>query len=134
MRHKQAHILVLSNDLGFATSIKKTLARVGYRVELGRLSEFEAIGPPERDRIFDLFVVDLAENLAAGVRFLQRMRNSCPACTVLLVSALNRDEWEALLVGRRGASILEKPLKRDVLLRKVEELLSAKVADRVDGV
>jgi len=50
------------------------------------------------------------------------------------VSALDRDEWEVLLVGRRGAAILEKPLKRDVLLQKVKALLASKKVNKLDEV
>ena len=131
MRRLSANILVLSDDLGFATSLEKTLVRGGHQVRVDTLRDLDPRLVSGGDGKFDLLIVDVAEKVERCAQFLGEIRNSCPGCTVLLVSAYGRDELGELLLTRPNVAVLEKPVKRETLLAKIRELLSRKLADNV---
>ncbi len=127
-----AYILVVDDDEDFVCAVQKVLGDAGHEVA----TELDTGSAANRmaERTPDLVVLDVMfpESSSAGFDLARAMRQKEALCEVpiLLLTAVNQrfplgfsasdidDEWMPV------HSFLEKPVDLDILVRKVDALLS----------
>lgn len=118
----QSKVLVVDDDEGMASAIRRTLRRAGYEVECAA-NGLEAGMKLERFRPA-VMTLDLQMPHMGGYEVLKAIRHNPELrdMRVLVISGLSENELEDALV--QGADrILQKPFSNEALVRHVSELL-----------
>jgi len=120
-----ARILVVDDEVEFASMIQRSLAGEGYRVDTA-LDGTSAI-EQHRKHAYDLALVDLKMPDMTGLELLQYLKVRDKNIVVILMTAFG-----SLAVGieslKKGAGdYLPKPFKLAALLVKVEEALRRRI-------
>ena len=113
-------ILIVCEDKPFRTSLAKTLAKEGYDVEAVEGLERESAG--KRLAAFDLVIWDVGTAAGGEVRRLRQLGARCQR--LLVISTVGDGAWDGQTGVWTEAQYLQRPVKRDVLLHKVRELMS----------
>jgi hypothetical protein len=115
-------ILVVDDEAGIRTLVRKILAREGYRVlEAG--SAEEALEAARRQRV-DLLVTDVMLPRMAGPDLARKLHESDPGLRVLYISGFTPDETVRSAAFPPGAGFLAKPFTLAALVEKVRQALA----------
>ena len=119
------HILLIEDDIAVQEMLKKTLEREGYQVTTasnGRIGLREY-----NNQAFDVVITDLIMPDMEGMETIISLKKDNPDVKIIAMSGggLNNPD-EYLDVARKLGAIkaFEKPLRRQVLLDAVAELIS----------
>lgn len=117
----QFRILIVDDDHEFRLSLGKILAKQGYGVELAA-DGGEALRAVQNGA-YDLVVTDHRLPGLPGIELLAEIRRCSPHSVVILVTAYG-DEAVRRRAREAGAfAYLEKPIKREEILRLVAQAL-----------
>lgn len=121
-----ARILLIDDDVGVQRALKGVLEFGGHGVEVapdGREGLRKFRGSP-----FDLVVLDMLMPEKEGLETLRELRQESPGVRVIAISGGGRFGAQECLVlaAKLGATrTLEKPVRAEVLLAAVREVLAA---------
>lgn len=114
----EAHVIVVDDEEGMCTILRKVLSQEGYRVDTYTRSE-EALSHI-RDAPPDVVVTDLKMPGSSGLEILRAVRQASPTTNVIIMTAYATLE-SAIQAMRDGAyDYITKPFKLDELLLIVE--------------
>jgi len=116
----QKHIVIVDDDTQFRTMLKKILETAGYRVSEARnaLGVFSLCA-------YDLMLLDIQMPGIDGHKVLSSMKEdkSCTA-PILIITGMSDLSVERQVLAEGADGYMTKPVKRDLLLAKVAELLA----------
>lgn len=117
-----AEILVLDDVLDAVILIKKILTKLDHSVTT-HTDEEEAIAQVKKDH-FDLAILDIKLKKLNGIQVLEEMRKIQPELKVIMLTGYPTLETarEALRLG--ASEYCVKPIEKNELEQKVEEVLS----------
>lgn len=120
----QRHILVVDDEEDFGETLRRALAREGYRVGLARSGK-EALKALEEER-YDLIITDLVMPEMGGLGFLKEIRTRGLDLPVIVVTAYG-DWWShQKALSLQAFDFLSKPLRMVDLLRVVQKAFDPK--------
>jgi DNA-binding response OmpR family regulator len=116
----QKHIVIVDDDTQFRTMLKKILETAGYRVSEARnaLGVFSLCA-------YDLMLLDIQMPGIDGHKVLSSLKEdkSCTA-PILIITGMSDLSVERQVLAEGADGYMPKPVKRDLLLAKVAELLA----------
>ena len=118
---REANLLIVDDHQEHRLALAKIFAKEGYPVTLAADGE-EAIQLLLRGS-FDLVITDLRMPKKDGLQLLKEIRQVSPRILVILITAYGGSE--SFMEAMRGGafSYLDKPVKREDILRMVEKAL-----------
>jgi CheY-like chemotaxis protein len=85
----------------------------------------EALLLAEQARRLDLLLTDVVMPMMDGRQLAARLRGEHPKLPVIFMSGYHEDDVLSDLVASADVAYLEKPIRRDTLVRKLREVLDA---------
>jgi len=118
------HILVIDDDVEFRNYISVLLEKNGYYVKTTgsgtvALNIIKSVFP-------DLVITDLIMPDMDGLEIIREIKANYPKIKIMAISGGGRiepDMYLDLASKFKADAILKKPFKKDVILKKIEELL-----------
>ena len=114
-------VLIVDDDHEFRVSLGKTLAKQGYAVES------VADGPEAlralQNGTFDLVITDHRLPSLPGIELLGEIRRCSPRSAVILVTAYGDESMRRRAREAGAFAFLDKPIKREEILRLVAQAL-----------
>ena len=117
--YPQASILIVDDDVSFASALQKTLGKVGHEVVLA--DNFADALRLVTTRCFDLVVTDYRIGSSSGLDMISSIRQRGVPVKILLLTAFE-EPGSAEKVGADGC--LSKPVRRGEILECVSLLLT----------
>ena len=124
LKQAKPKILVVDDEEALRYTIETFLSREGYEVDTAD-SLREALGKLS-SIFFDLILTDIMLGDGTGVDVLRKVNNRNQACPVILITGNPNIETATDAVRGGAFDYIAKPVKRDVILRKVEIALQYK--------
>ena len=119
-------ILVADDDALLRELTEHVLGEFGYRVVTAEDGEQAIAKFREADPPIDLVILDIIMPRLNGKEALQEIRRISPGCKALLVSGYAADIIQRRGGLEAGVELLSKPLRPQLLLKKVREILDAR--------
>ncbi|MGH7483196.1 MAG: ATP-binding protein [Longimicrobiales bacterium] len=121
---ENALILVVDDEDGVRTLLRRALERSGYRV-IAAASGADALATLSGlDRAPDLLLTDLAMPGMGGEEVAERVRGRCPGIPVLFMSGYSEDEVLSRLRASPGFGFIQKPFSPAGVLEHIGEALA----------
>lgn len=113
-----AKVLIVDDDVGFASVMEERLAHAGYDVSAittghDLFQELRLIEP-------DIIVLDLMLPDIGGVQCLKMIKESYPPVQVIILTGMRDNEIEQLAKECGASAYLRKPCPGTVLLKAVD--------------
>jgi len=122
---KKSHILVIDDSNTNVVLLEAILSEKGFDVNT-------AFNAQEADQLIekgvpDLILLDLLMPGTSGFEFLSQLKNKEKTCNipVLVISALADEESVSKIMGMGALDYMKKPIDIQMLIQKVESVLSA---------
>lgn len=118
MSHGRPMVLVLDDDLDSVVTVSHTLRDAGYTP--GMATDSQKALALLRDLPYEVIVSDLWMPGTDGIAFLREARKIRPGIPVILMTA--RGDWDTYMEALHDGATeyLQKPVKKDELIRLVE--------------
>jgi CheY-like chemotaxis protein len=117
-------VLLVEDEAPVRKLVEKLLRRQGYEV-LAAANAGEALLLAEQARRLDLLLTDVVMPMMDGRQLAARLRGEHPKLPVIFMSGYHEDDVLSDLVASADVAYLEKPIRRDTLVRKLREVLDA---------
>ena len=117
-------VLLVEDEEPVRKLVEKLLRRQGYAV-LAAANAGEALLLAEQAERLDLLLTDVVMPMMDGRQLAARLRGEHPRLPVIFMSGYHEDDVLSDLVASADVAYLEKPIRRDVLVRKLREVLDA---------
>ena len=117
-------VLVVEDEEPVRKLVHKLLRRQGYEV-LVAANAGEALLLAEQARQLDVLLTDVVMPVMDGRQLAARLRAGRPRLPVIFMSGYHEDDVLSDLVASDDVAYLEKPIRRDQLVRKLREVLEA---------
>ncbi|MBN2405015.1 MAG: Flp pilus assembly complex ATPase component TadA [Coriobacteriia bacterium] len=118
---KRLHLLIADDDESTRDLIGKVLSDAGYAVSY--VADGEAALARIGDSAFDLCLADLNMPSLDGLALLQALHESGDPTPVMLLTGTAGFDTEAAALRLGAADYVRKPIRKDVLLLRVERIL-----------
>lgn len=115
-------ILIVEDDLTFATMLKTWLGKKGYEVETASTNARARKLLTTRD--FSLILSDLRLPDQDGIHLLSWLRNLQKATPVIIMTSYAEIQGAVLAMKEGAADYVSKPVQPDELLKKIKEAIS----------
>ena len=115
-------ILIVEDDLTFATMLKTWLGEKGYEVETARTNARARKLLTTRD--FSLILSDLRLPDQDGIHLLSWLRDLQKATPVIIMTSYAEIQGAVLAMKEGAADYVSKPVQPDELLKKIKEAIS----------
>ncbi len=123
MLSTKQRILILESDLVYRRSLFKALSKNEYNVFVAET--FKEAHELCDQLPFNLVIIAVRHASEYGLQCLQHLRLLSPAAKVIILSTFARSDFEKKFAIQDFDAYLTKPVKRDVLLRVVEQTLQS---------
>lgn len=117
-------ILIVEDDLTFATMLKTWLGKKGYEVETASTNARARKLLTTRD--FSLILSDLRLPDQDGIHLLSWLRDLQKATPVIIMTSYAEIQGAVLAMKEGAADYVSKPVQPDELLKKIKEAISQK--------
>ena len=117
-------VLLVEDEAPVRKLVERLLRRQGYEV-LAAANAGEALLLAEQARRLDLLLTDVVMPMMDGRQLAARLRGEHPKLPVIFMSGYHEDDVLSDLVASADVAYLEKPIRRDTLVRKLREVLDA---------
>lgn len=119
-----ARILIVDDDVEFATALSKILKAEGYAASVA-LSASEGLNLLKKEK-YELVFADLSMPGINGIELLEDIKKDNPKLPVAIITAFG--EWDAYAeAAEKGAhSFINKPVKKEEILEVVRGVLGPK--------
>lgn len=126
-----AKILVVDDDLPFARQVASQLAGAGHHCQTVGDGE-RAMAILAQDQV-DLLILDVMIPGISGFEICRRIHANVDlyALPILFLSAMNGEEEIAHGLAQGGDDFLTKPVQREVLINRVQDLLAMSARNRM---
>lgn len=118
-----ARILVVEDEKLINNMFREALENAGYEID----TAFDGQEGMDKYRKhpFDLVIADIMMPRTDGVQMITKLRERHPNVKILVVTAisLSGPHYREMKRKLQGIPILQKPVTKDVLISKVEDLL-----------
>lgn len=115
-------ILIVEDDLTFATMLKTWLGKKGYEVETASTNARARKSLTTRD--FSLILSDLRLPDQDGIHLLSWLRDLQKATPVIIMTSYAEIQGAVLAMKEGAADYVSKPVQPDELLKKIKEAIS----------
>jgi len=120
---KQIHLILIDDEVGFATVLAKRLTRRGYNVTT-TFSGAEAIQAMRKSE-FDVAVLDLKMEDMDGIEVLKIFKKLDPAMPVIMLTGHGSEKSASEGMEYGASDYLFKPCEFEELLEKIREAVSS---------
>lgn len=121
---KGASILVVDDEYAVRNVLVLALQHLGYQVESAS-SGLEALAKyKDREKFFDLVVMDMLMPQLSGEKTFFRLQELDPEVRVLLISGFASEDAINAVLKSGGLGFIQKPFTIDVLAKKIEQCLA----------
>jgi DNA-binding NtrC family response regulator len=120
---KQIHLILIDDEVGFATVLAKRLTRRGYNVTT-TFSGAEAIQAMRKSE-FDVAVLDLKMEDMDGIEVLKIFKKLDPAMPVIMLTGHGSEKSASEGMEYGAYDYLFKPCEFEELLEKIREAVSS---------
>lgn len=118
----QKSVLIVDDDVEFASSLRKILRKAGYEISVATNS-VEALRLLGASSI-DLIITDFRMGPLTGLELIHSIRTRQISTRVLLLTAFGDDKLRSAALNAGADAYLSKPVKRNEILDCVARLLS----------
>jgi DNA-binding response OmpR family regulator len=131
MEHRNTSILIIDDDVPFASSLQKTLRKIGHETTVCD-NAAEALHLLAAS-VFDLVITDLRLGASSGLEVISSVRRRGIQSKILLLTAFGDEQLSAHARELGADGCLSKPVKRGEILGCVTRLLAETPDDRKAG-
>ena len=128
MKENRGSILIVDDDVPFASSLKKILGKAGHEIVLAD-DGVQALRLLN-SRPFDLVITDFRMGSLSGLQVISSIRNQGIPVRILLLTAFGDEELTRRAEQGGADACLSKPVKRGEILECVSLLLSNEPGNR----
>ncbi len=121
MSKSEFHILVIDDDLEYAETCARTLARSGFVVN-AMSSAVAGLKEILRDKNISLVLTDLQMPALGGIEFLQAIKRQKSSVEVIIMTGYGTIESAVKAVKAGAGDYITKPFDRDELLNAVRKV------------
>ncbi len=116
----QKHIVIVDDDTGFRTMLKKTLEAAGYRVSEAK----NALGVFSLSA-YDLMLLDIQMPGIDGYKILASLKED-KACTapIIVLTGMSDPSHKIRALDGGADAFMTKPVNQEMLLSRIAELLA----------
>ena len=118
------HVLVVDDDPDIANIVKKVVDGEGHKVTAVN-SGSEALSASLSNE-FDLLICDMMLPDLSGTEIVRALKAQSPQLPVILLSALNPDDYKAEIEDIGASCFLQKPLRFDDMRRELRMVAEAR--------
>jgi len=121
-------VLVVDDEPGIREALERMLAYEGYAVR--SVESGPAALAAYRDSPADVVLLDIKMAPMDGLEVLEKLRSEDPDSTVVMISGHGTVETAVEALRKGAHDFLEKPLDRDVVLRRIANALAERELER----
>jgi excisionase family DNA binding protein len=121
IRTREPVVLVVDDEAGIRTLVRKTLETEGYRVVTAS-DGAEALAAAQRDTP-DVLILDLKMQGMTGVDVLRQLRQMQPDLPVIVLTAYPESQMMAKALEYPPVTLLPKPVENEVVRKTVRLVL-----------
>lgn len=114
-------VLIVEDESLMGWSLQERLQQAGYRVMVVTTGQAALDYLPQGT---DVVLLDWKLPDLDGVVVLQKIKENCPDCPVIMMTAFDADELDRQTQGLGVHRLVDKPFSLDEMLQLVEEALT----------
>lgn len=118
-------VLVVDDDEGIQTMVKRILEMEGYTVLIARFNSEALLLAHRHSGVINLMIADVMMPGISGPEFGSKLGRSRPDMKILYMSGWPQETVFEKLAAREGVSFIQKPFEPEALLQTVREVLDA---------